>query len=178
MPGFVKMDDPSSINSNDGLAYTDKRYYKCETCDRETVISFLINLYREHGLKYIGLYPKIRSYSCAARNIASLVIGPEGELYDCWNDVGNQSKIIGEIGQRISNLKLHLKYIADASQFDDADCLECKLLPVCNGGCPRNRILTKDKVEKKDNCILNKDYLEDFLYMHYLSKNNFNKKTN
>lgn len=143
----------------------------CDVCDREEVIRFLVGLYNEHGLRYIDFFPKARMSMCTARNISSFVIGPEGEIYDCWNDVGDETKIVGKIGETASNMKLHLQYIAGASQFEDDECLKCVLLPVCNGGCQRNRIKDNNKKEKSS-CMLAKNYLEDFLYMHYLSKRN------
>lgn len=143
----------------------------CDICDREEVISFLVGLYNDHGLRYIDFFPKARMSMCTARNISSFVIGPEGEVYDCWNDVGDETKIVGKIGETASNMKLHLQYIAGASQFEDDECLKCVLLPVCNGGCQRIRIKDNNKKEKSS-CMLAKDHLEDFLYMHYLLKRN------
>lgn len=164
-PGIVQTD--GEVRSFD-IRQSDS---PCNVCDREEVIRFLVGLYNEHGLRYIDFFPKARMSMCTARNISSFVIGPEGEIYDCWNDVGDETKIVGKIGETASNMKLHLQYIAGVSQFEDEECLKCVLLPVCNGGCQRNRIKDNNKKEKSS-CMLAKDHLEDFLYMHYLSKRN------
>lgn len=162
-PGIVQTD--GEVTSSD----IRQSASPCDVCDREEVVRFLVGLYNEHGLRYIDFFPKARMSMCTARNISSFVIGPEGEVYDCWNDVGDETKIVGKIGETASNMKLHLQYIAGASQFEDEECLKCVLLPVCNGGCQRNRIKDNNKKEKSS-CMLAKDHLEDFLYMHYLSK--------
>lgn len=164
-PGIVQTD--GEVTSSDIRQVASP----CDVCDREEVIRFLVGLYNDHGLRYIDFFPKARMSMCTARNISSFVIGPEGEVYDCWNDVGDETKIVGKIGETASNMKLHLQYIAGASQFEDDECLKCVLLPVCNGGCQRIRIKDNNKKEKSS-CMLAKDHLEDFLYMHYLLKRN------
>lgn len=168
-PGIVQSIDPLN-QSKESKGYEIRGKSQCDICDRESVISLLVGLYNDHGFKYIDLFPKGRRFSCTARNVSSLVIGPEGEIYDCWNDVGDTEKITGYLGGKITNMKLHLQYLADASQFDDPQCMECKLLPICNGGCQRHRILNKKNLSNIDNCMLGKGHMEDFLYMHYLSK--------
>lgn len=164
-PGIVQTD--GEVTSSDIRQVASP----CDVCDREEVIRFLVGLYNDHGLRYIDFFPKARMSMCTARNISSFVIGPEGEVYDCWNDVGDETKIVGKIGETASNMKLHLQYIAGASQFEDDECLKCVLLPVCNGGCQRIRIKDNNKKEKSS-CMLAKNHLEDFLYMHYLLKRN------
>ena len=156
-----------NIDIHPAIVQADTNDSACSVCDREQVISLLLDLYKTHGLKYIDLFPTSRWGSCVAKNIASIVIGPEGEIYDCWNDVGDKERVIGTLGQKPSNIRLHLEYLSGKSQFDDPDCIECRLLPVCSGGCQNKRLNTKNKEE---NCMLGKNRIEDFLYMHYLSK--------
>lgn len=162
-----------NIDIYPGIVQTEGGEGACSDCDRKEVISLLLDLYRRHGLKYIDLFPTGRWGSCVAKNIASLVIGPEGEVYDCWNDVGDQERVIGTLGQKPTNMKLHLEYLSGKSQFEDPDCLECKLLPVCSGGCHNKRLKT---MNKEDNCMMGKKRMEDFLYMHYLSKQKQHKQ--
>lgn len=163
---LIDMNLPN-IDIYPGIVDSTEENSVCATCNREQVISLLLELYSQHGLKYIDLYPRLRSLGCSAKQISSKVIGPEGELYTCWNDVGDSEKVIGIIGQKPSNIKLFLNYLSGMSQFEDSDCIECKLLPVCSGGCQNKRMNTTNK---EDNCILGKDRMADFLYMHYLSK--------
>lgn len=165
---LMGMDLPN-IDIHPGIVQSDETDSACTACNREEVISLLLDLYLKHGLNYIDLFPKNRWRSCVARNIASIVIGPDGELYDCWNDVGDIDRVIGMLGKKPSNIKLHLEYLSGKSQFEDPDCLECRRLPVCSGGCQNKRLKSKNK---EDNCILGKNHMEDFLYMHYIAKQN------
>ncbi len=68
---------------------------------------------------YFGhLYPRSERNECAIRNRNSIVIGPEGELYKCWNDVGDTSKVFGHLGSSISNEKLLLRYLVGSDPFE------------------------------------------------------------
>jgi len=64
----------------------------------------------------------------------SWVVGSKGELYKCWNSVGNRLEVIGDIREYENpNGRLHkwLKY----TPFANAECRDCIALPVCMGGC-------------------------------------------
>lgn len=61
-------------------------------CNSAEQNKFLVELFNKYGLEYPFFYSKSRRVECAIRNPNALVIGPEGELYKCWNDVGNQIK--------------------------------------------------------------------------------------
>lgn len=78
--------------------------------------------------------PVPTSAPCTAVRANELVVGSKGELYKCWESVGNQSEIIGhiqEIGSMNSRLAKWLKY----DPFTNEECVSCVALPVCMGGC-------------------------------------------
>ena len=110
--------------------------------------------------------------SCSARNINSLVIGPEGELYKCWEEVGRKEYVVGNLADTSYNRELMLKYTTGIDQLDDNKCVDCGLLPICDGGCPRVRMLNKYEGRHLETCHLLKDGMDELLYCHYLSKNN------
>ena len=144
---------------------------RCENIMERTEQSdFVMNLYQSYGLDFSFIYPRHERYECAIRNKNSLVIGPEGELYKCWNDVGDVTKIVGNIDGAIENQDLLLRYLVGADPFEDPKCKSCILLPVCGGGCPYLRI--KNEFEGKDvnSCPLIKDNLNEFLFAHALFK--------
>lgn len=131
---------------------------------------FLKRINAKHGLDFNKFYPIGGRQECAIRNPYCIVIGPEGELYKCWNDVGDSTKIYGYLDGRIINEKLLLKYLAASDPFDDPRCKECILLPVCSGGCPYFRIQRDEENRDIRVCPLIKDNLQDYLLLHYNNK--------
>lgn len=144
--------------------------------DRNEQADFVLELLHTHNLNFGHLYPRSERNECAIRNRNSIVIGPEGELYKCWNDVGDTSKVFGHLGSSISNEKLLLRYLVGSDPFEDPRCQECILLPVCGGGCPYSRLQRDTQHPNINVCPLIKDHLERFLvahitHHHSLSKN-------
>lgn len=71
---------------------------------------------------------------CTAVRANELVIDSSGELYKCWDDVGNPRSSVGDIRDyRDTNGRLArwLRY----DPFADEECRGCIALPVCMGGC-------------------------------------------
>jgi uncharacterized protein len=78
--------------------------------------------------------PKPAATPCTAVRANELVVGSKGELYKCFESVGNRLEVIGDIRTyRETNGRLEkwLKY----DPFADAECRDCIALPVCMGGC-------------------------------------------
>ena len=83
-------------------------------------------------------YPGTKSNYCCADSISSFVIDPLGNMYKCWNDVGNISRKVGNITDENNGLEanpLHIRYML-WSPFDYDECKNCNILPICMGGCP------------------------------------------
>ena len=80
---------------------------------------------------------------CTATSINSYVIGPHGEIYKCWEDVGKESMIVGDVfsSPYIKNLGLASLYMYYGDPINSDECLNCHLLPVCGGGCANRRYL-------------------------------------
>lgn len=144
--------------------------YGCAFSGREQ-LDFIVRLFREHGMNFKSFYPSYARAECSVRNKNVVVIGPEGEVYKCWNDVGRQDRVVGDIWGHTSNERLLLQYLAGADPFDDIECKKCVLLPVCSGGCPYKRITNHGKpCGKGDACPLVKLEIEAHLWMHYQYK--------
>jgi uncharacterized protein len=78
--------------------------------------------------------PRPTGAPCTAVRANELVVGSKGELYKCWDNVGNRMEVVGDIRDyRTPNGRLQkwLKY----DPFADAECRSCIALPVCMGGC-------------------------------------------
>ena len=66
-------------------------------CFKEDEVNkFVLEQYDHHNIP-ISLYPHPMFGECSVRHITSFVIGPEGELYKCWNDIGIKVKSIGTV---------------------------------------------------------------------------------
>jgi uncharacterized protein len=101
-------------------------------------------LFHERGFNVDGypFYPGIKGNYCCADSQNSFVLDPEGNMYKCWNDVGNINAAVGNIkrsgrGQDEEMLMRNIDYLF-WSPFDFKQCRECNLLPICMGGCPYN----------------------------------------
>ncbi len=71
---------------------------------------------------------------CTAVRANELVVGSKGELYKCWESVGNPSDTIGNIRQYTElngRMERWLKY----DPFHNQECRSCIALPICMGGC-------------------------------------------
>lgn len=117
-------------------------------------------------------YPEFSFFGCGATNISSYVIGPRGELYKCWQDVGKREKEIGSIfNSNYSNLNLLNKYMLHGSHILDPNCAKCPVLPICDKDCAYDRIENIFEGGDKELCSLYKEeeYLKDRLYLYYKS---------
>lgn len=67
-----------------------------------------------------------------------------GDLFMCTHSM-DKSEIIGTIHDGFGsqrNLSRYAKFI-NANPFNDQDCIACKILPICKGGCRKARYLGK-----------------------------------
>lgn len=115
---------------------------------------------------HIDYYPKRQQKGCMTSQEGSFVIGPEGELYKCWNDFNHPERIVGYIKERkMINPQLISKYSLESTIYSDPNCKECKLFPVCDGGCGWFRYQNAFDGKKYDVCtfLSNDAHLEECL---------------
>ncbi len=106
---------------------------------------------------------------CSATTVNGYVVGPRGELYKCWNHIGRKEKEVGHIGKEISMNALYISYLTESFE-NDAQCREqCKLLPICMGGCVDIRINYKKGTFPAIDCTRWKYYLEESVKAYYLA---------
>ena len=148
--------------------YSDRRLYSC-ALDASKQYAFFKKIYHKYGVKTLQLYPNSFRYECGVRNLNMVSIGPNGELYKCWSDIGNPEKVFGSVFGGVYNEKVLMDYLVGADSFEDPKCKKCLLLPVCSGGCPHDR-LHKQNGGDDEICPLIKHNIEDYLWLHYLYK--------
>lgn len=82
---------------------------------------------------------------CVATAHNGFVVGPKGELYKCWEDVGKKAMVIGNIHEQepVTNPELRAQYGPGTDAYNDPVCRACDVLPICGGGCAHKRLLAK-----------------------------------
>lgn len=107
----------------------------------EAYANLLVPLY-ERALSYgfkaneMVFYPAPRYNFCGSNKIDSMVIDPKGNIYKCWNHIGESTEICGSISENggISISNQYYDWVLD-NPLDFEKCRNCNLLPVCAGGC-------------------------------------------
>lgn len=88
-----------------------------------------------------GFDPKIRPYRkwtyCGLNCDNNLTIEPSGEVYKCWEHVGELEHKIGRIapGGSLENVSYKFFKWITRNPLNIAECRECVYLPACGGGC-------------------------------------------
>ena len=103
-------------------------------------------------------YPTRGNNYCGAQRNNSIIVAADGEMYKCWTDVGDIRRSFGNICN-IKEIDIS-NYIYYNYATKGKECEECKIFPICSGGCPR-----ENKIGKSDVC----EYTEDLLY-NYLEE--------
>ncbi|WFD10772.1 radical SAM/SPASM domain-containing protein [Tepidibacter hydrothermalis] len=122
---------------------------------------------KEFEVQDYPYYPGIKANYCCADQINAFVIDPWGDMYKCWNDIGLKEKSVGNITKEleenddINQVMNQIDWLTQ-NPFDEEDCVECDLLPICMGGCPYNK-----KENKKLSCEKWKYNMKEILAYTY-----------
>lgn len=128
---------------------------------------FFIDMYEKEGIKNIDFNPSVETGSCSACFNDCFIIDPQGLLYKCWSDVGLKDRVIGNLKDGVSNWLIVSEYMINSDKFADPKCLECKIFPICKGGCNRFRIEHKYHQEPYDVCPVSETGLNKYLEIIY-----------
>ena len=108
----------------------------------------------------------IKFFSCQAERANSYAFDECGNLYKCWNQIGDVSASYGNVRSfpdkvNMQNLLMYMGY----DILEDEECSNCIVLPICMGGCAYQRMY-----KKKKQCIIEKYCLDEMIIS--LWKNN------
>ncbi len=90
-------------------------------------------LSKQYGFDGVTL-PTPTAAPCTAARDHDLVIGSNGELYKCWESIGDQQEVIGNICD-YKNINGRKDKWIHYNPFSNYECQNCVALPVCMGGC-------------------------------------------
>ena len=140
--------------------------------DLDHCAALTFDLHRSGGLvPKEGFYPAgNRHGNCVAISHNGFVVGPSGELYKCWEDVGKPAMVVGDVheSEPITEPELRALYALGTDPYDDPECLACAALPICGGGCANKRLCAKHFGEEGlTYCSPHKDHLTAYLEEHY-----------
>lgn len=123
----------------------------CTTMEEFTLLNQTFHeTLKQRGFKIgqISYYPRI-AHACGANRVNSYVIGPDGDMYKCWSEIGDKPASIGNITdfkQRTKQERMHEIRWLTWEPFEYANCVACKMLPICMGGCGyRAMFVNKDR---------------------------------
>ena len=92
--------------------------------------------------------PRPSGAPCTAVRKNEIVVGSAGELYKCWDSVGNKSHVTGSIFD-YDNPNGRVRRWLEYNPFTDEDCRSCIALPVCMGGCAHHSM---DVLQHENRC--------------------------
>lgn len=134
-------------------------------------MSFIRSLYESYGIKDIHVSAQPQVGGCAASCMNSYVIGPSGEIYKCWVDVGKKEKIVSNIFDgKLSNYIMS-SYTVGSDMFSDDKCRTCVFMPICDGGCIVRRYNQKHNNVPYDPCPINEDEILSLMELYYMKNN-------
>lgn len=153
-----KFPNNKAINAYPGIIREDSTD-KTSLCANSFKPSELVDLYRLIESKGVKTYifPQVKNKGCMMHSLNSYIIGPEGEIYKCWNDVSNPNKVIGNISSnKLLRNSLLTKYSIQSIPFNE-ECKNCAIFPICDGGCSLYRYRNLFKGCKYEICSPYKD---------------------
>lgn len=127
---------------------------------------FYIDLYNDYKMN-VNFFPKMQLGTCSAIYENHFVIDPVGVLYKCWADLGHEERAVGDIFSGITKWDFVAAYSVGSDKFTDDKCKDCKIFPICDGGCNRFRTDHQLLNYDYDVCQIDSSGLEKYLEIIY-----------
>lgn len=129
---------------------------------------FIMDLYYKYGIVTPFIeYPQNQICECAIRDKMAISFDPEGNAYKCWEKIGDKKYAIGKINKtgilENINIKELNRELYGADPMLDSTCSKCSFLPICNGGCPIERIQKQFENKVINTCTFCKEDFGSYL---------------
>lgn len=114
----------------------------------------LINMVKVLGfIAEVGAVPDNVRHSCYADRVNSATINYNGHIYKC-----TARNFSAESKEGVLNVNGYIDWTESVKErmdikFKNKPCLQCSIMPLCNGGCSQHALENKDK----DYCVYNFD---------------------
>jgi len=110
---------------------------------------------------------------CGANTLSLQVIDPQANILKCWCNLGRADKnrvgYIKEDGEVVYTDYTALAGWMDWNPFEIEDCLKCKVLPICMGGCMYHNLMGEtDAIDM--GCTHRRHNIDEILKLFYLSR--------
>ncbi len=152
-----------------GIVVLDESDCNASTClSRNAVTDIFLDLFTKYGIITEELYPDDVNMECMTRSPYSMLIGSQGEIYKCYEDLGNKELIVGNIKDPDiwNNHELIAKYAVGIDHYNDPKCRKCSYLPICRGGCPIRRFENVYGGKHNDCCTPFKGRIKDYIELY------------
>ena len=110
------------------------------------------------------VYPSVKFNYCCSDYVNSYVIDVNGDLYKCWNNVGDKNEKCGSIFDQDFYISQNFLNWIEWNPLTVTKCKECKVLPICMGGCPDIFKKSPNKNTVCDTIKYNLDNVIEFYY--------------
>ena len=154
-----------------GFVHDDKNPHSSCNLNSDDKGKFVTKLSRIHGINALSIFPRTKIGGCTLTTKNAYVVGPDGELYKCFHDLGVKEEIVGSVESFINwNTSLIAEGMVGASYLDNRRCEKCFFFPICDGGCPKVRMYNNRDKGKRDTCSYFKNNIKELLEIHYEQK--------
>lgn len=154
-----------------GWIHLDENSRQRSVCfSRNEITDFCLDLYKRYQIVSERMFPEDVNMECLARSPYSMLIGWQGEIYKCFEELGDRNFIVGNINDETiwHNYELLARYAVGIDHYQDPECRICKYLPICHGGCPKRRLENKYQGYSNECCTPFKARLEDYIQLYLL----------
>ncbi|MEW8955522.1 radical SAM protein [Clostridium sp.] len=111
--------------------------------------------------------PPVNISGCGANSCNSFVLDPLGDLYKCWNHIGQEKNKVGSLKDGIFINETYKKFVLKDNL--DKKCKSCNILPLCYGGCSDKY---RDEVKIEQRCRTYKYNINEYINLFIESKLN------
>jgi uncharacterized protein len=124
-----------------------------------------------HHMVAEGLKPLLqispRDDFCVADKVYGFVINCDGSVYKCWADLDSLEDMhdmrLGHVDGAL-DAALFIRWLSMAP-WEDPECLACKMLPVCLGGCPKAFLFGDKDDHQRKQCLPFRDNPEQYVLL-------------
>jgi uncharacterized protein len=106
-----------------------------------------------------------RAAGCAATDLFSVTICPDGSLLKCWEEVGKNIAYGNILKDSIPDLIKSRIWLEWNPYSINSTCRSCKMLPTCGGGCPNDSLEVNNK-----QCIYTPGTYEEYIRVNFRLK--------